>query len=198
MRRGGPTLAPGEPDAHCVPSTESVRSRSPCWTFLRAVDQTRIKGKQLWIQSCIDRRSFMPDNHLLEAVERWRKLPPDERLRQHIEAIPRHVANSMPMAEPADEARIREGLLRRIRQLGISNCVRDPEPYGSRAATGAGRSHTELAVAVRQVPHSHEVQLELHRPVCAYLTPVVWRMRNIQIGRPEAQAHVKAQRHGRS
>ena len=63
----------------------------------------------------------MPNSQLLEAVERRRKLPPDERLRQHIEAIPRHVANSMAMeGEPVDEAWIRERLVRRIRQLGLA------------------------------------------------------------------------------
>ena len=63
----------------------------------------------------------MPNNQLLDEVERWRKLPPDERLRQHLEAIPSHVANSMAMeGEPVDEAWIRERLVRRIRQLGIS------------------------------------------------------------------------------
>ena len=62
----------------------------------------------------------MSDHHWKEAIERWRRLTPDQRLRRHLEAIPRHVANSMAMeGEPVDEAWIRERLDRRIRRLGI-------------------------------------------------------------------------------
>lgn len=62
----------------------------------------------------------MPSKRLLEEAERWRKLPPDERLRRSLEAIPRRVANSMAMAgEPVDEARIREHLACRIREFGL-------------------------------------------------------------------------------
>ena len=71
---------------------------------------------------------IVPNNQLLEAVQQWRKLPPDERVRQHIEAIPRHVANSMAMeGEQVDEAWIRKRLVRRIRQLGLTNRVWSPE-----------------------------------------------------------------------
>ena len=57
----------------------------------------------------------MPDTRWMEAIERWRGLPPEERRRRHLEAIPRHVANSMAMeGEPVDEAWIRERLARRI------------------------------------------------------------------------------------
>ena len=59
----------------------------------------------------------MPENDWREAVERWRSLSPEERRRLHLEAIPRHVANSMAMeGEPVDEAWIRERLARRIRE----------------------------------------------------------------------------------
>ena len=68
----------------------------------------------------------MTNNQLVEAVERWRELPRHERLRRHLEAIPRHVANSMAMeGEPVDEAWIRDRLARRIRQLGISKPRRE-------------------------------------------------------------------------
>ena len=62
----------------------------------------------------------MPNYSLLEARRQWRALPPDVRLRRNLDAIPRRVANSMAMeGEPVDEARIREYLERRIRELGI-------------------------------------------------------------------------------
>ena len=58
----------------------------------------------------------MSDTGWMKAVERWRSLSPEERRRRHLEAIPRHVANSMAMeGEPVDEAWIRERLARRIR-----------------------------------------------------------------------------------
>jgi len=42
-------------------------------------------------------------------------LPPEERWRRHLEAIPRHVANSMTMeGKPVDEAWIRERLARHL------------------------------------------------------------------------------------
>ncbi len=63
----------------------------------------------------------MLDSGWMEAIERWRSLPKEERRRRHQEAIPRHVANSMAMeGEPVDEARIRERLARRIRPPATS------------------------------------------------------------------------------
>ena len=57
----------------------------------------------------------MPETGWREAIECWRALPPEERRRLHLEAIPRHVANSMAMeGEPVDEGWIRERLARRI------------------------------------------------------------------------------------
>lgn len=57
-----------------------------------------------------------PDAHWMEAIEHWRNLPAEERRRRHLEAISRHVANSMAMeGEPVDEARIRERLALRVR-----------------------------------------------------------------------------------
>ena len=59
----------------------------------------------------------MPETDWREAIERWRALPPEERRRLHVEAIPRHVANSMAMAgEPVDEEWIRQRLARRIQE----------------------------------------------------------------------------------
>ena len=56
----------------------------------------------------------MTDAQWMETVYRWRRLPEEERRRRHQEAIPRHVANSMAMAnEPVEEAWIRERLARR-------------------------------------------------------------------------------------
>lgn len=53
----------------------------------------------------------MPDTQWMEAIERWRSLPLEERRRRHLAAIPHHVANSMAMeGEPVDEAWIRERL----------------------------------------------------------------------------------------
>ncbi len=49
------------------------------------------------------------------AIECWRSLPEEERQRRRLEAIPRHVANSMAMEdEPVEEAWIRERLARHI------------------------------------------------------------------------------------
>ena len=63
----------------------------------------------------------MPDNQWMEAVERWRSLPEEERRRRRLEAIPRHVANSMAMeGEPVDEAWIRERLARHIQPPATS------------------------------------------------------------------------------
>ncbi len=63
----------------------------------------------------------MPENDWREAIERWRRLPPEERRRIHLEAIPRHVANSMAMeGQPVDEEWIRERLARRIKRQGDS------------------------------------------------------------------------------
>ena len=59
----------------------------------------------------------MPETDWRVAVERWRSLAPEERRRLHLEAIPRHVANSMAMeGQPVDEEWIRERLARRIRE----------------------------------------------------------------------------------
>ncbi len=59
----------------------------------------------------------MPNTAWIEAVERWRKLPSEEKRRRHLEAIPRHVANSMAMEdEPVDEEWIRERLAEHIRE----------------------------------------------------------------------------------
>ena len=61
----------------------------------------------------------MSDTRWMEAIKSWRKLPLEERRRRHLEAIPRHVANSMAMeGEPVDEGWIRERLSRRIIRLG--------------------------------------------------------------------------------
>ena len=57
------------------------------------------------------------DARWMEAVERWRRLPLEERLRRQLEAIPRRVANSMAMeGEPVDEALIREYLATQIQE----------------------------------------------------------------------------------
>lgn len=62
----------------------------------------------------------MSDKELMKAINHWRSLPLEERRRQHLEAIPRHVANSMAMeGEPVDEEWLRERLARRIRQRAI-------------------------------------------------------------------------------
>ena len=61
----------------------------------------------------------MPNYSLLEAIQNWRALPPEDRLRRNLKAIPGRVTNSMAMeGEPVDEARIRQHLERRIRELG--------------------------------------------------------------------------------
>ena len=53
----------------------------------------------------------MEGDEWIQAIERWRRLPAEERRRRHVEAIPRRVANSMMMAgEPVDEEWIRERL----------------------------------------------------------------------------------------
>ncbi len=63
----------------------------------------------------------MSDNHWKEAIIHWRNLPPEEQLRRHVEAIPRHVADSMAMeGEPVSEEWIRKRLARRIQRLVTS------------------------------------------------------------------------------
>ena len=62
----------------------------------------------------------MSDTRWMEAVQLWRELPPEERRRRHLEAIPRHVANSMAMeGEPVNETWIRS-LARRIQAPATS------------------------------------------------------------------------------
>ena len=57
----------------------------------------------------------------IQAIEKWRSLPEEERRRRRLEAIPRHVANSMAMeGEPVDEEWIREQLAEHIKQLDAS------------------------------------------------------------------------------
>lgn len=66
---------------------------------------------------------IMKNEEWMQAVERWRKLPAEERRRRHLEAIPRHVANSMAMAgEPVDEQWIRERLAHLIKEAEGPPC----------------------------------------------------------------------------
>lgn len=59
----------------------------------------------------------MEDEDWIQAIEHWRKLPAEERRRRRLEAIPRHVANSMAMeGEPVDEEWIRERLAHLIKK----------------------------------------------------------------------------------
>ena len=61
----------------------------------------------------------MSEINWIQATERWRSLPEEERRRRHLQAIPRHVANSMAMeGEPVDEEWIRERLAYHILQAG--------------------------------------------------------------------------------
>ena len=70
----------------------------------------------------------MPETKWTQAVKRWRSLPPEERRRRHLEAIPRHVANSMAMeGEPVEEAWIREQLARCIEAHSPSQPAPDPQ-----------------------------------------------------------------------
>ena len=63
----------------------------------------------------------MPKMNWIQAIEKWRSLPEEERKRRHLEAIPRHVANSMAMeGESVDEAWIREWLADHIQQSATS------------------------------------------------------------------------------
>lgn len=63
----------------------------------------------------------MSDDRWIEAVEHWRSLPAEERRRRRLEAIPRHVANSMAMeGESVSEAWIRERLAHRINRSGTA------------------------------------------------------------------------------
>ena len=63
----------------------------------------------------------MPNAAWIEAIERWRSLSLEERRRRRLEAIPRHVANSMAMEdEPVDEEWIRARLARHIQPRATS------------------------------------------------------------------------------
>ncbi len=56
------------------------------------------------------------DTKWTQKIQHWRSLPLKGRRRRHLEAIPRHAANSMAMeGEPVDEAWIRQRLASRIR-----------------------------------------------------------------------------------
>ena len=65
----------------------------------------------------------------MQTIERWRLLPPEERLRRHWQAIPRHVANSMAMeGEPVAESVIRARLAERNREIeALKPPVPDPK-----------------------------------------------------------------------
>jgi hypothetical protein len=52
-------------------------------------------------------------------VERWRALPAEEKLRRHLEAIPRHVARSMAMEGECEDV---EALERRLRVRLAKGC----------------------------------------------------------------------------
>lgn len=57
------------------------------------------------------------DTKWTRMIQHWRSLPLEERRRQHLEAIPRHGANSMAMeGEPVDEAWLRARLAPKIRK----------------------------------------------------------------------------------
>ena len=79
----------------------------------------------------------MPEDTKLQVTEHWRHLSLEEQQRRHLEAIPRHVANSIPMeGEPVDNAWIgnsspymRPALHRNIR-------TGHPEPSGACAFAG--------------------------------------------------------------
>ena len=63
----------------------------------------------------------MPKRTLQETIAAWRRLPPEERRRRHLESIPRHVADSMAMeGEPVDEEIIRRRLATRMAQRATS------------------------------------------------------------------------------
>ena len=56
-----------------------------------------------------------------QAIEAWRKLPPAERRRRHLESIPRRVANSMAIeGKPVDEQWLRQKLADHMRQRATS------------------------------------------------------------------------------
>ena len=68
------------------------------------------------------------DTQWMQVTQHWRSLPLEERRRRHLEAILRHVANSMAMeGEPVDEAWIRERLARFIESRSPSQPAPDPE-----------------------------------------------------------------------
>ncbi len=70
----------------------------------------------------------MSDTSWIEAVEYWRSLPAEEKQRRRLEAIPRHVANSMAMeGEPVDEEWIREYLAPHIRHSVTTKCSLEPD-----------------------------------------------------------------------
>jgi len=65
----------------------------------------------------LSRRAMPEDSQWTRMIQHWRSLPLAERRRQHLEAIPRHAANSMAMeGEPVDEAWLRARLASRIRK----------------------------------------------------------------------------------
>ena len=138
----------------------------------------------------------MPDTGWMKAVERWRSLPPEERRRRHLEAIPRHVANSMAMeGEPVDEAWIRERLARRIRPPGYIETSAGILSYQELAPLLAERvAGTELAISDRTFAalSFYDLLLDLHRCICAGLTPEIagrWRLRDVRVGEHQPPPH---------
>lgn len=60
----------------------------------------------------------MQEEEWKKAIRQWRSLPIEERRRRHLEAISRHVANSMAMeGEPVDEEWIRQRLADRMAMI---------------------------------------------------------------------------------
>ena len=125
----------------------------------------------------------------MDAVERWRSLPEEERYRRRLEAIPRHVANSMAMAgELVDEAWIRQRIASSMPAPRYVETAIGTISYQELAPLLAERvTNTELAIVKRTLTPTtiHDLILEVHRRICIDLTPKFarrWRLRDARVG----------------
>ena len=177
VERYGPfTLACWKP--YYAPPTSarhSRRSRTNCWR---------------------DRRTTMQETHWKEAIERWRSLPAEERRR------PPRGGDSPPRRQlhgdggrtggrgmDSETTRPTHSATRYVETTAGILSYRELAPLLAERV-----ADTELAISNRvfaELP-VHDLLLELHRRICADLTPDMagrWRLRDVRVGEHQAPPH---------